>query len=148
MRATTCKKSVTPGKYLAGCEIRDIEAFVASARSANRDFKESTVDFLARIYGTELEGVLNIARSDKKYAEPLDEDGEMPAQVLYAIRNEMACTMTDILLRRTGIGTLGNPGTKVIDAIAGLAARELNWSKARTDKELETASKALSVPYQ
>ena len=58
----------------------------------------------------------------------------------------MARSLRDILIRRTGIGTLGNPGTKILEMIAGIAARELNWDTARVDRELETAAKALSVP--
>jgi len=140
------KKSVTAGQYLAGCGIKDINAFVASARAANRDLPGAAVDYLSRIYGTEFNDVMGIARSDKKYATPLNTDGEMPAQVLYAVKNEMACTLTDILLRRTGIGTLGNPGREVMETVARAAAGELNWNTARTDLELDKATKALSVP--
>ena len=140
------KKSVTAKQYLAGCEIKDINAFVASCKAANSDFAESTVDYLARIYGTEFNNVMKIARGDKKYAAALNADGEMPAQVIYAIKDEMACTLTDILLRRTGIGTLGNPGQGVLETIAEMASRELKWSAARIDNELEKAVKALSLP--
>jgi glycerol-3-phosphate dehydrogenase len=66
--------------------------------------------------------------------------------VLYAIRNEMACTLADILIRRTGIGTLGHPGEQVIETISQLAARELKWDRARLDRELEAARKLLTVP--
>jgi glycerol-3-phosphate dehydrogenase len=143
---TGYKNSITAKTRLAGCEIPDIDAFIASAKSANGDFNESAVDYLARIYGTEFDEVMKIARSDQKYAAPLNDDGEMPAQALYAIRQEMACTLTDILLRRTGIGTLGNPGPKILETIAGIAARELEWSSSRTDRELETAAKSLALP--
>jgi glycerol-3-phosphate dehydrogenase len=140
------KKSVTAGQYLASCEIKDINAFVASAKSANGDFDESAVDYLARIYGTEFNNVVEIAHRDKKYATPLNTDGEMTAQVIYAIKEEMACTLMDIMLRRTGIGTLGNPGSKVLETIAEITAKELKWSTTRIDRELETAVKALSMP--
>jgi glycerol-3-phosphate dehydrogenase len=140
------KKSATAGQYLAGCGIKDINAFVASAKAANSDFNESAVDYLARIYGTEFNDVMGMARSDKKYAAPLNADGEMPAQALYAVKNEMACTLTDILLRRTGIGTLGNPGAGVLETVGEIAARELQWSSTRTYRELATAAKALSLP--
>jgi glycerol-3-phosphate dehydrogenase len=140
------KKSVTAKRYLAGCEIKDINAFVASSKAANSDFAESAMDYLARIYGTELKDVIDIARSDKKYAAPLNADGEMSAQAIYAIAHEMARTLTDILIRRTGIGTLGNPGSGALESIAEIAARELKWSSTRIDLELETAIKALSVP--
>jgi glycerol-3-phosphate dehydrogenase len=143
---TPYKISVTAKRRLAGCEIKDIDAFIYSAKAANSDFDESSIDYLARIYGTEFNDVMKIARSDKKYAVPLNADGEMPAQALYAIRQEMACTLTDILLRRTGIGTLGNPGTGVLETIAEIASRELKWGAARIDNELEKAVKALSLP--
>ena len=143
---TPYKNSVTSKRHLAGCEIKDIDAFIYSAKTANSDFDESSIDYLARIYGTEFNDVMGIARSDKKYAEHLNADGEMPAQALYAVKNEMACTLTDILLRRTGIGTLGNPGARVLEAVAEIAARELKWNTSRIDRELETAAKALSLP--
>jgi glycerol-3-phosphate dehydrogenase len=140
------KKSITAKIHLAGCEIPDIDAFVASAKASNGDFGGPAVDYLSRIYGTEFNNVMEIARSDKKYAVPLNADGEMLAQVIYAIKQEMARTLKDILIRRTGIGTLGNPGPKVLEMIAGIAARELNWDTARVDRELEIAGEALSVP--
>ena len=143
---TAYKRSVTARTYLAGCEIKDIDAFIYSAKTANSDFNQSSIDYLARIYGTEFNNVMEIARSDNKYAAPLNADGEMPAQVLYAIKNEMACTLTDILFRRTGIGTMGNPGSEVLETVAGIAARELKWNSARNDLELDKAIKALSLP--
>jgi glycerol-3-phosphate dehydrogenase len=143
---TGYKNSITAKTHLAGCEIPDIDAFVASAKAANGDFNESTVDYLSRIYGTEFNELMKIARSDQKYASPLNDDGEMPAQVVYAIHQEMACTLTDILLRRTGIGTLGNPGAEVLESIAAIAARELKWDTARIEMEVDKAIKALTVP--
>jgi glycerol-3-phosphate dehydrogenase len=139
-------KSVTAKKHLASCEIRDLNRFLAETKSAHRDFPEATVDYLARLYGTELPAVMEIARSGKQYAVALDTDGEISAQVLYAIREEMACTLMDILIRRTGIGLLGYPGEKVLEMITDLAARELKWDKARTDRERAEAEKILSIP--
>ena len=143
---TPYKKSITARRHLAGCEIPDIDSFIYSAKTANSDFNQSSMDYLARIYGTEFNNVMAIARKDKRYAEPLNAGGEMPAQVLYAVKNEMARTLTDILLRRTGLGTLGNPGAGVLDTVAETAAKELKWSPQRTSLELETAVKALAVP--
>jgi glycerol-3-phosphate dehydrogenase len=140
------KKSITARNYLAGCDIKDMAAFIYSAKISSSDFSETAVDYLARIYGSEFNDVMQIARSDRKYAEPLNADGELPAQALYAVKNEMARTLTDIVLRRTGIGTLGNPGPKVLETVAGIAAGELKWDAARVDSELEKAAKALSVP--
>ena len=139
-------KMVTDRQRLAGSEIDDMDAFLDAARRANPDFPPRAIDYLARIYGTELDMVLEIARGNKKLAEPLNADGEMLAQVVYAIRHEMAKTLKDIILRRTGIGTLGNPGEKVLATVAETAAKELKWNRARVMKELAEARKALSMP--
>ena len=69
------------------------------------------------LYGTEIDKVLTLATENSGYTEKINNDGEIVAQVVYAIRNEMAKTLTDILLRRTGIGTLGHPGKEVVKKI-------------------------------
>jgi len=139
-------KSVTAQNYLAESEISDMEAFIEKAKADFKDFPAHTVDYLARMYGTKLPQVLDIARSELQNATPLNADGEMPAQALYAIREEMACTLMDILIRRTGIGTLGHPGKDVLERTAQIAARELDWEHGKMEYELEGADRALSPP--
>lgn len=139
-------KSVTAHKHLVGSEITDIESFVATAKSKNRDFSEPAMDYLARMYGTELNSLLELARSARTLAAPLNTDGEIAAQALYAIRHEMARTLTDIFIRRTGLGTLGYVGDEITKSIASVASRELGWDARRTEKELEAAKKAMMLP--
>jgi glycerol-3-phosphate dehydrogenase len=140
------KKSVTAKKYLASCDIRNLNNFVAEMKAAYRDFPESTVDFLARLYGTELPKVMELARNSDPLKVQLDADGEIAAQVAYAICEEMAQTLADILIRRTGIGMLGHPGEDVLQTMAEIAARELKWDAPRVEREVETARKRLSLP--
>jgi len=66
--------------------------------------------------------------------------------VVFAVRNECAKTLNDILFRRTGIGTLGNPGEGVLRLVVQTAAKELNWSAARIKEELAMARKAFVIP--
>jgi glycerol-3-phosphate dehydrogenase len=139
-------KSVTAQKHLAGSEITNLDVFVASAKSKNRDFSESAMDYLARMYGTELNSLLELARSDKTLAVPLNSDGEMAAQALYAIRYEMARTLTDIFIRRSGLGTLGYVGDEITETIANLASRELGWDSQRAEREIESVKKAMVLP--
>jgi len=139
-------KCTTATRHLAGCEINDMTAFVDGIKTENRDFEERTLDWLARHYGTEAQQVIALARADKSLAEPLDADGEIPAQVLYAIREEMALTLADIFLRRTGLGTLGDPGDEVTTKVANLTAAELGWSEERKAKELSHLQQALRIP--
>lgn len=142
------KKPVTGSEFLAGCDIPDINQFILELKLRNHDFPESTIDYLGRIYGTEVNSVLRIARTGKSLADPLNDDGEMVAQVIYAVREEMALTLKDILLRRTGIGTLGNPGLKVLRKVANVAAKELGWSDTRMKKEISEAKAMYELPRQ
>lgn len=68
------------------------------------------------------------------------------AQVVYAVRDEMAQTLADIVMRRTGIGTLGNPGDDVLRKVAQVAADELHWDQQRMEKEVEAVVNLLKIP--
>jgi len=136
----------TANQHLAGCEIKDVEGFVAKAKNDIADFDKKTIEWLARHYGTELGQVLELARGDKSLAEVLDADSEIAAQVVYAVREEMALTLKDIILRRTGIGTLGCPEDKVIQKVAAIAASEFGWDDARRAREISMAREALTLP--
>jgi glycerol-3-phosphate dehydrogenase len=138
--------SITARQYLAGCDIPDLRTFIGQAQAAYQGFPEANIAYLARLYGTELPALMQIAQREPAAAIPVNADGEMPAQALYAIRAEMARTLLDILIRRTGIGTLGYPGDDVVALLGKMAGRELQWSQARLDQELETAKKELCVP--
>ena len=138
--------SVTNKQRLAGCDIADLTSFLTQAPLKNGGFAASTVDFLSRHYGTDFEAVLQLARSDGRLAQTLDGDGEILAQVTYAIRFEMARTLIDIVLRRTGIGTLGHPGTDVLEKVAALAASELGWNEDRMNHEIAITSERLTPP--
>jgi glycerol-3-phosphate dehydrogenase len=139
-------KSITKKHYLAGCEIKDLCAFLSEAGTKNSDFGKPTMDYLGRNYGAEYADVIKLARADKALAETVNEDGEILAQVIYAVREEMARTLPDIVMRRTGIGTLGNPGEDVLRKVAQLAAKELQWSADRVEKEVADTVNLLKIP--
>jgi glycerol-3-phosphate dehydrogenase len=139
-------RCVTAKQYLASCDIKDINAFMARVKSENGDFEDRTLDWLGRHYGTEYQEVIGLARSNKSLVEVLDADGEIAAQVVYAIREEMALTLQDIFLRRTGLGTLGDPGDGVVNKVADLAAAELGWDSDRKQRETQQVKQAMQVP--
>ena len=139
-------KCKTDTRRLVGCEIEDIEKFIGDIKQENSDFTTTTVEYLGRNYGTEYDRVLTLARKDSRLAEVVNDDGEILAQVIYAIQHEMAVTLKDIFFRRTGIGTLGNPGKKVVAKVADIAAGEFGWSAERKQKEILDIQKAFKIP--
>ena len=139
-------KSVTNKQYLTGCEIKDLNFFMNEARAQDNGLSPATLEYLARNYGTEYREIAKLAREDQSLSETLNNDGEIQAQVVYAVRNEMARTLSDIVMRRTGIGTLGNPGEEVLRKVADVAARELRWDKEKTEKEIAAVVHLLKIP--
>jgi glycerol-3-phosphate dehydrogenase len=139
-------KSETEKNYLAGSEIEDIEAFVQYCITLYDNYDKRQVEYLAKIYGTEIDNIMNLAAKDKKLSEKLNADGEIPAQVVYAVNEEMAFTLNDILFRRTGIGTLGHPGKDALKKVADTAAKILGWDASRKKAEIDSAEKIFRKP--
>jgi glycerol-3-phosphate dehydrogenase len=62
---------------------------------------------------------------------------EIVAQLHHAVRSEMAVTLQDVLLRRTGIGTSRCRGRDCAPSIARRQAALLGWTPRRLTAELE-----------
>lgn len=139
-------RSTTDQKYLAGCDIKDLELFIREAKSQADGLSAATFEYLAKNYGTEYREIVQLAREDKALSETLNDDGEIMAQVVFAVRKEMARTLTDIVMRRTGIGTLGNPGEDVLRKVAQVVAKELQWDQNRMEKEIADTVNLLRIP--
>jgi glycerol-3-phosphate dehydrogenase len=137
---------MTDKHHLSGCAIPDLNTFLLTIQRNNRDFAGHTLDYLSRNYGTEHAAILKLAREDVSLAETVNADGEILAQVTYAVRHEMARTLSDIVMRRTGIGTLGHPGEEVLHKVAALAARDLNWDADKVEQEILSMANLLKLP--
>jgi glycerol-3-phosphate dehydrogenase len=126
-RTAPCTTASAP---LPGAELLDRQA------DETRGFGERC--YLARTFGTRAAEVLALTRREPRLAEPLAEDRPEPvAAAVFAIREEMASTLSDLVFRRLDLGGAGHPGARVIERLAGIAAAELGWSPARTRSEID-----------
>ena len=139
-------KEISHNRSLSGCAINNMETFLDKLKVEYPDFSRATVDYLGKNYGTECRAVLQLARKNAKLAEVLNEDGEILAEVTYALENELALSLSDILFRRTGIGTLGNPGKAVVEKIASVAGAYLNWDEQKRKSEIRHVMKRFRLP--
>ncbi|NQU87348.1 MAG: glycerol-3-phosphate dehydrogenase/oxidase [Mariniphaga sp.] len=131
------KHSVSNSTYLVGSDIKNIQSFITEKQKQYSAFDKKQIEFLVKMYGTEIDTLLKIAEEDKILKKPLNGDGEIAAQVVFGIRNEMAKSLPDILFRRTGLGTLGHPGNEVLEFIADIAAKESGWNISWKKEEIE-----------
>ena len=72
-----------------------------------------------------------------KYAETLPGSTVTKAEVVHAIREEMAQKLGDIVFRRTNLGTGGDPGEPALRECADLMASECGWDEGRLQKEIK-----------
>jgi glycerol-3-phosphate dehydrogenase len=94
---------------------------------------------LVSSYGTRIDEIAQLCRHRPDLAELLARGGDtIAAQVVWAAQHESVVHLTDILLRRTDLCLLGNPGDTVLERCAQLAGDVLNWSEERRQAELES----------
>lgn len=90
---------------------------------------EKTARHLAGKFGTAAEDVLALGADDASLVQPiLEGGGAIRAEVVYSVRNEMACTIEDVLARRLGMQFYS--WRDCIDAapvVGSLMAKELKW---------------------
>jgi glycerol-3-phosphate dehydrogenase len=94
-------------------------------------------DRLLRIYGTRAVEVLDAACDAPELRQPFDADtGALAAEVVFALRSELAETLADVVQRRTLVGYGASAGHGAAEAAAEVAVRHAGWSDARAAREL------------
>jgi glycerol-3-phosphate dehydrogenase len=69
----------------------------------------------------------------------------MSAEVLYGIEHEMAQKLSDIVLRRTDLATVGHPGHDRLWECARVMGNRLGWDQARMQQEIDEVSTIFPV---
>jgi glycerol-3-phosphate dehydrogenase len=128
------RTAVTP---VHGGRIDRYDAFVRDAVARRpQGLRPAHIAALVESHGSAYEEVLRYAVSDPALAEPLDGWTILKAQVLQAVRDEMAVRLADVVLRRTDLGTSRHPGEQVVRTCADIMAAELEWSADRRAREI------------
>jgi glycerol-3-phosphate dehydrogenase len=127
-----------------------IEQFSSFLRRAIREkpagLDERVIEHLVYNHGSQFRRVVRYIERERALGELLPGSKDvLKAEVVHAVREEMACRLKDVVMRRTDLGSLGHPGEEALRACAGLMAAELGWDEARKREEV-TEAKRLFVP--
>ena len=143
LRPSRTARTVLPGAGIADHEALAIE----TARRHGHEPDPALVRHLTRRYGELAAEIVRLALENPALAAPLAPDQQaIGAEVVYAIRHEMALHLTDIVLRRTTIGAAGHPGAAALSASAALAAGELGWDQSRVRDEIAAVEAVYRLP--
>jgi glycerol-3-phosphate dehydrogenase len=155
VRYTVARRDAVEALDLAGAQLGERSAGDESTRrplpggdiadfsAALKDFSAqrpawlpvAAIEALVRNYGTHAARILTLAKSEPRLARCFSGTDVTHAEALYAVRAEMAQRMADVVLRRTGMGTNGHPGTRALDEMQSLLRQELSWSEERGREE-------------
>jgi glycerol-3-phosphate dehydrogenase len=120
-----------------GGDISSFDALLSEAqRDGNLGLGEATLRAVLQSYGSRYKDVLKHADGDSSLRETIGESTVLKAQVVHAIRKEMAMKLSDVVLRRTELASAGHPGSEALHTCAALMAAELGWNKERVISEL------------
>ena len=123
--------------------IDNLEQFIAKKQQHYREILPAqTVHDLIVSHGSEVDKVIDYCRNQAGYLEKLSEEREtLVGEVAYAVEHEMACTLDDVVFARTGLGTIGHPGTEVLNRVVKVIGPLLAWDEPRCRDEIEAVER-------
>jgi glycerol-3-phosphate dehydrogenase len=129
---------ITDNTSVYGGEIDRFSDFLLEASNRNvLSLEDSIISNLVHNYGTAYTKIISYIEKFPDLGEKID--SKLPiikAQVVYAVREEMAIRLSDVVLRRTGLGTFGKPCEKTLSVCSALMAKELGWDAQRLKEEI------------
>ncbi|MEW6001523.1 MAG: glycerol-3-phosphate dehydrogenase/oxidase [Nitrospirota bacterium] len=138
-------KCLTEDIPIYGGKIEKFEDCLAEAiRTSGLD--EKVARHLVYNYGSKYRDILKYGQKEPSLIQIVDGSDEvLRAEILNAVQNEMALKLSDVVLRRTDLGSAGNPGKKALREAAKIMAEALGWNEERIDKEIEEVT-AVYIP--
>ncbi|MFZ0456549.1 MAG: FAD-dependent oxidoreductase [Ignavibacteriaceae bacterium] len=133
------KSSLELQPKLIGGEIENLEEFRSKVYKKYGDkISEQKLENLVNNYGSEIYNILenSTITSEFDYSKKINYE-IIKSQVIFAIKEEMALHLDDIIFRRTNIGSSGLPDNLEINFISKVASDELGWNETERIHEIK-----------
>ena len=135
---STCRTAVTP---IYGGDIERFEPFLQQAiQQRPPSVRPEVMRSLVHNYGMEYPRVLRYLAENPTWAETLGGSTTLKAEVVHAVRQEIAQKLSDVVFRRTDLGTVGHPGEEALHSCAAVMSAELGWNPQRVNQEMAEVS--------
>jgi len=129
-----CKTRVKP---LYGGDFDTFDGLIQNATTkCPESVEKSILPDLLHSHGTQYPKLFDYIENDPSLGARIGKTSTLKADVVHAVRNEMAQKLGDIVFRRTDMGTGAHPGDEALQTSADLVAEELGWSTDRKEREL------------
>jgi glycerol-3-phosphate dehydrogenase len=130
-----CKTMKTP---IYGGDIERFDDFLLNAiEHRPQTLDKEIIRNLVYNYGSEYQKVLKYLDEDAGYGQRItDTSNVIKAEIIHAIRDEMAQKLEDVVLRRTELGSAEYPGNEGLETCACIMAQEMGWGRSRIQEEI------------
>ena len=130
--------------------IADVEGrLLETLRELRVELDRDVLEHLIRWYGTEASAVARHAADARLLGRVSPGTPILAGAVAYAVDREAAVRLSDVVFRRTPIGSAGHPGAEALERVAGIMGDRLDWTAERRGAELagvETDYRAITAP--
>lgn len=135
-------KTVTPSptrqRPLPGCIWPDDARIQTAHDRYGTVLSSATLDYLFSVYGARAVDLLALIDDAPGLAEPLSANHpNIRAEVVFAIRAEMAHTLLDITRRRTILAMNANYGFDVLAQIVDTLQQHCGWDVAKSEQQMQ-----------
>ena len=126
---TDVSSSSTSVTALYGGDIKDKSRFEKECFNALLDsLSAETITRLIRNYGSNISTIIKLCENDSSLMQFVPGvDDAIKAELTFIIEHEMVYTLSDLLLRRTDIGSFACPKSETIEYCADVMAESLHW---------------------
>ncbi len=134
--AAQCRTQATP---IHGSQIDGFDGFLTQAvEERPSGMSPEVIRHLVYSHGSEYPHILRYLVEAPALGRPISPDAPvLEAEIVHAVREEMAHKLTDVVQRRTELGAAGPPDEASLRRCADLMAAELGWDQAHVEDELD-----------
>ncbi len=105
--------------------------------SKNGSISKELVKRFTSIYGSRFLDVLSYYKSNHNYEKSIYEGSPIfRGEILHAVRAEMAVKLSDVVFRRTDMGTETCPPTEQLKIVVQIMGEELGWNEKKRNEEI------------
>lgn len=127
---TNISASCTSTTAIYGGDIAQFEHFEKQCfKQLSDTFSAQTITRLIKNYGTNISVITCLCEKNPLLAQLIPgTDDTIKAELEFSLANEMVYTLSDLMLRRTDIGSFECPKMETIEYCAEVAAEHLHWN--------------------
>ncbi|MEL6929228.1 MAG: glycerol-3-phosphate dehydrogenase [Cyanobacteria bacterium J06600_6] len=132
------KPCSTDSMPLPGCILPSDRRIQSAIDQYESILKIDTIDHLFSVYGARAIEVLALTEDNPALREFVNPGlPDIKAQIVYAVENESAHTLVDILRRRTTMAMNGHYGLNLLPVVTEVLEKHCGWTEVKSDRAVE-----------